>query len=368
MDGQRLGIDVQVARRLRAFLGSDLYRVRSTVAKSRYWTHHSGALHAHVDGESVRVSGSSGFYIAPSASLLRRALHRAARAASNPGRAAAWLLARVWPFAAPKLMSYERAFDAVMTHAPVSEPVLSHHLVNHLWLGRQPGVLASALAVKKHYAAWSGRLASGNIICHYYYQNLLRGFIDVSKVGTVLEIGAGNGNFPAILFHDWAPVRIILVDLPETLAIAIPFLASLFPQARLALPNEIAQQGLPTQFDFAFLTVDQTASLEDDSVDLAINCHSFQEMTHAQIEAYFELVQRVCRDTGWFFSANRVEKVPSGQDAYTAEQQDAPNRMAEYPWHEANEVRIHQVSKLSRLVQLDAVAIRLERVRKSEGR
>ncbi len=262
-------------------------------------------------------------------------------------------------------MSYERAFDAVMSHAPVSEPVLSPSLVNHLLLARQPGVFARASAVKRHYAGWSGRRASGNIICHYYYQNLLRGFIDAARVGTVLEIGAGNGNFPAILFHEWAPLRVILIDLPEALAVSIPFLASLFPRARLALPNEIAQQGLPAQFDFAFLTVDQTALVAKDSVDLAINCHSFQEMTHPQIEAYFALVQRVCRHSGWFFTANRVEKIPSGPDAYTAEQPDPPNRMFEYPWRKSNEILVHQISRLSRLVQLDAIAIRLECIRKT---
>jgi hypothetical protein len=38
--------------------------------------------------------------------------------------------------------------------------------------------------------------------------------------------------------------------------------------------------------------------------------------------------------------------------------------MAEYPWNPRNEVLVHEISKLSRLVQLDAVAMRLERIRK----
>jgi hypothetical protein len=35
-------------------------------------------------------------------------------------------------------------------------------------------------------------------------------------------------------------------------------------------------------FDFAFLTVDQLHLLRDDTVDVAIECHSFQEMTRGQ--------------------------------------------------------------------------------------
>jgi hypothetical protein len=38
--------------------------------------------------------------------------------------------------------------------------------------------------------------------------------------------------------------------------------------------------------------------------------------------------------------------------------------MAEYPGNPQNEVLVHEISKLSRLVQLDAIWMRLERIRK----
>jgi len=66
--------------------------------------------------------------------------------------------------------------------------------------------------------------------------------------------------------------------------------------------------------------------------------------------------------------ANRLEKIPSGVDAYTAMQPDPPNRFAEYPWDPRNEVLVYETSSLSRLVQLDDVSMRLERVKKSAGR
>jgi len=267
-------------------------------------------------------------------------------------------------FAVPRLMSYEQAFDAVMNCAEISIPVVSAFAINHRELTRTPGVFASAASVDRHYKKWSGYEASANIYNHYYYQNILRGLAGANQIRTILEIGAGNGNFPSILFHDWTPVRMILVDLPETLAVSIPFLSSLFPEASMMMPNEIQANGLSENLDFAFLTVDQLDLLRDASIDLAINCHSFQEMTHEQIDIYFSLIQRVCREAGLFFTANRVEKIPCGVDAYLVEQKDPPNRMAEYPWNRRNQVLVHEISKLSRLVQLDAVSIRLERVRK----
>lgn len=342
--------------------------MRSRIAKSEYWKHFGEQLRTNISGGLVEVTGGSGFYVPQDASALRRVTRKILRAIRQPAKAADWARRGIASrFTFPRLMSYEEAFDAVMSQAPVSEPIFSPFLVNHGKLARISKVFATAASVKRHYQAWSSYEASPNIICHYYYQNLLRAFLSDHPIRTILEIGAGNGNFPSILYHDWAPVRVVLIDLPETLAVSIPFLSSLFPETRIVMPHEIQRDEFPKDFDFAFLTVDQLELLADDSVDLAINCHSFQEMTHEQIRVYIELVQRVCRDSGLFFSANRIEKVPCGADAFTVEQQDPPNRMAEYPWNARNEVLIYEICKLIRLVQLDGVAVRLERIRKAQG-
>jgi hypothetical protein len=147
--------------------------------------------------------------------------------------------------------------------------------------------------------------------------------------------------------------------------VAIPFLSNLFPQARLVLPHEIPETGLSGEFDIAFLTVDQLHLIQDSTVDLAINCHSFQEMTQEQIAIYFAMAQRIVRDGGYFFVANRVDKLPCGPDAAEVEQRDPPNRFAEYPWKKQNETLIYEISRLSRLTQLDDVYLRLERIRKT---
>jgi putative sugar O-methyltransferase len=361
----KLNTNSAFAARLVEFINSDLFAVRSSIAKSEYWKYHSGQLRANVAADSVEVSGESGFYVPQPTSVLTRAARKILRGVKEPAKIAGWVgRGLTSAFAVPRLMSNNKAFDAVMAHAEVSMPVLSRFAVDHRRLAGRPGVFTTAASVNRHYKSWSGYEASANIYTHYYYQNVLRGFVGGDRIATVLEIGAGNGNFPSILYHDWAPIRIILIDLPETLAVSIPFLSSVFPDARVVMPNEIRAEGLPEDFDFAFLTVDQLDVLRDASIDLAINCHSFQEMTHEQISVYIALIQRVCRDSGLFFTANRVEKIPSGPDAFSAEQLDPPNRMAEYPWNPRNEVLVHEICKLSRLVQLDAISMRLERILK----
>jgi putative sugar O-methyltransferase len=361
----KLKTNSAVAERLLAFIDSELFAIRSPVAKSEYWKYYGAQLHANVSGNSVEITGASGFYVPQASSGVKRLARKVLRAIKQPTKAARWVGGEISSrIAVPRLMSYSNAFDAVMTHADVSVPIISPYTINHRELAQIPKVFASSTSVKRHYRNWSGYDASANIINHYYYQNILRRFVDNDRIGTVLEIGAGNGNFPSILYHDWAPIRIVLIDLPETLAISIPFLSSVFPDARLAMPHEIQIGGMPEEFDFAFLTVDQVDLVRDNSIDIAINCHSFQEMTHDQIGIYFALIQRVSQESGFFFCANRIEKIPCGPDGFFAEQPDPPNRMAEYPWNPQNEVLVHEVSKLSRLVQLDGISIRLECIRK----
>jgi putative sugar O-methyltransferase len=363
MSTTRVEIDPDIAKRLANFLRSELFVVQSGVAKSDYWAHHAAQLETRIDGGTVRIGGESGFYVPRSGSLLQRVMNRARATLHDPQKVLPWITSRLASrFGVPRLMSYDQAFDAVMGSAEISEPIRSRFRIDHARLASVPGVFANSTSVRSHYRSWSGLQASENIINHYYYSNVLRGIVKPGEVRTILEIGPGSGNLASIFYHDWAPVRLILVDLPETCAVAIPFISSVFPQARLLLPHEVAEATLDAEFDFAFLTVDQLHLIRTNSVDLAINCHSFQEMTPGQIGEYFSLVQDVCRPSGLFFVANRLEKIPCGADALTADQPAPPNRFAEYPWARSNEDVIYEISKLQQLTQLHHVAVRLQRV------
>ena len=63
--------------------------------------------------------------------------------------------------------------------------------------------------------------------------------MELSKTKFIAEIGAGNGNLMLLLKHHFNSKCIINIDLPETLIMSIPFLANLFPNAKILLPNEI---------------------------------------------------------------------------------------------------------------------------------
>ena len=136
----------------------------------------------------------------------------------------------------------------------------------------------------------------------------MRGYIDNDSIKTILEIGPGNGNFASIMWNDWSPKKVILIDLPETLSTTYTFISSLFPNAKIVLPNEIEGRHIPKDADFILLIPKQIDIIQNDSIDFAINTHSFQEMKHAQIEAYFKLIQRVVRETGYFLLVIELKK------------------------------------------------------------
>jgi len=355
-----------IAARLSKFIRSDQFSIKNSSSKSEYWKYHADQLSIDLDEGSASVTGAAGFYVPPPSSFLRRIAGKVLLALKNPSRATNWFRRLVSRYFScmPRLMTYKKAFDAVMSHAEISDPDRSRFRINHLDLVKLNGVLPTSKMIQQYYSSWSGYAANDSVINHYYHQNILRKYVGDKKINTIMEIGAGNGNFPALFFHDWAPVRVILVDLPETLAIAIPYLSNLFPDARLIMPHEVQVGALADDFDFAFLTVDQLDYIDDDSVDLSINCDSFQEMTHDQIKTYFHLVQRVTREAGLFFTANRVEKIPGGPDSFMVDQVDPPNRFADYPWNDGNEILAFEISRLIRLVQLDDMYLRIERIHK----
>jgi hypothetical protein len=239
----KLDVSSGISKRLEAFIGSDLFSTQSSFSKSAYWRQHADLLKYECRGNNVEVSGCSGFYVPQLASVLKSTANKISNAIKQPSLIVPWLQRLVDSrFGVPRLMSYEKAFDAVMSCVDVSVPILSPYAIDHRKLAQESShVFTSTVSIKRHYQSWSGYEASSNIILHHYYQNILHGFVDKNQINTI------------------------------------------------------------------------------------------QEMIHEQIDIYFKIIKRVCRESGFFFISNRLEKIPYGADAFSVEQLDPPNRFAEYP-------------------------------------
>jgi len=351
-----------IVARFTEFMNSPQYRKTSRYAKSDYWEYHASQIKVAITNSTVTVEGISGYYVPPmkNAASIK---HRAATALRNPGTVIDFVAHKYRRSPAGNLinlMDYFHAFDAVMSQEPIAEIEPAPYRIDFKALRQKKGVVKSIEEMKRVFFAGEKYQLSPQMAYTYYLANILNGYLR-EEPKTVMEIGAGNGNLASLLHHMFRP-NMVIVDLPETLCLSIPHLASLFPDAEILMPHEANSYNLDST-DFIFLTPDQTSIIADGSIDLSVCIGAFQEMTHRQIQEYLELIQRVSHRDSFFLCSSRVEKIPSALPEKNAGNIPV-NRFAEYPWNPNNQLEIYEICRLLRLVQLDDVYLRLERISK----
>lgn len=353
--------------RYSAYLDSDAMTNIPEYSKSEYWKLHASEVNISIKSDTVEAKGKSGFYVASYKSPISL-IKKLASLLVNPSE----LILRVMraigmPVSGIKHLSYFNAFNKTMMSDPITQPQLSPSRINYSSLIKNDFVYKSAKECQDDYSnVSSGKKFSDHILIAYYYLNILNTYTNLQSnaKSMILEIGGGNGNLSSVIKWHSKESTIIDVDLPETISHSILYIADLFPKAKILMPHEVESVSDFSFYDFVFLTPQQIHLIDDDSIDLSINCHSFQEMTHAQIHEYFEHIQRVSKNNSYFFTANRTEKIPSGEGSFNTETNIPHNRFSEYPWKSSNEVLIYEICRLFRLVQLDSIFNRLEIIRK----
>jgi len=371
----KINISHENQNKLKEFINSNSFSNRSMSAYSDYWEEHASRMRLEFFNDAVDISGESGFYLSEAAS--KRFFRRLIKAIKSPRIAAGrvFALCRQY-FSTPRYMTWADGFNATMRHDPVTDPDMSPFRINHLNLSRDfNDTLANIQDVKKDFAQWTTLTLSDHVLIAYYFRNILIPHVDKNKKNlNILEIGGGGGNLASILYRHLSPKIFFMVDLPESIVNAYVYLSDIFPKAAIVLPNEFENYIGLLDFNnavadscgtFVFLTPWQINLLPHGIMDLTINTHSFQEMTHAQINDYFCLVESASKHNGLFFCVNRVEKIPCKGNAYVEIQNAPPNRFYEYPWRTKNLRLIDEVSRLHRVCAADNTAIRLERIVKS---
>ena len=230
-------------------------------------------------------------------------------------------------------------------------------------LGALPGSVGSMAEMREQYFGRAKYAIGFKTVMSYHHRNIIGAHVDLSRVTTVVEVGAGNGNLMTLLASTIDHPTIIDIDLPETISHAILFVLSVFPDAKVLLPNEVVGSDTDFQnYDFVFLTPQQTNLLDDDIADLLISTNAFQEMTTSQIHHYFDLIQRLARNNSYFYCFERVDKIPSSLGL--SDLSTEPNRFAEYPWKLCNSTLAYEICPIVRLTQYDNSYFRLEKIQK----
>ena len=347
------------------YLNSDSIKDIPSFSKSEYWKLHSSKVKISIKSDTVEAKGESGFYVSSKKNIFL-ITKKIVKLIANPKQLVLkFKHATRMPVNGIKLLSYFDAFNKVMLSDVISQPQLSPSRINFSSLIKNEFIYKSVKECKEDYNKVSnGERFSDHILLSYYYLNILNSYTNIrsNSNSMILEIGGGNGNLLSVIKMHSKQSTIIDVDLPETISHAILYVTNLFPEAKILMPNEAKSEKNFSSYDFVFLTPSQIHLIDDESIDLSINCHSFQEMTPIQIDEYFKHIQRVSKNNSYFFTANRTEKIPSGDDSFVKETNVPPIRFSEFPWNTSNEVIIYEICRIFRLVQLDSTFNRLERI------
>ncbi len=123
------------------------------------------------------------------------------------------------------------------------------------------------------------------------------------KCITIFEIGGGIGLLSSILLSK-INCKIILCDLPQTLAIQNFFLSNIYKSKK---HNFIAndKDNYKENFDINYVNCNQIFK-QKFTFDLAININSFQEMRLETINKYIKFIELNLKDKGIFIHQNAV--------------------------------------------------------------
>jgi putative sugar O-methyltransferase len=141
---------------------------------------------------------------------------------------------------------------------------------------------------------------------------------------TICELGSGYGRNAFVFAHALPHCRYIIVDIPPALYIVQRYLSSVLA-GRTVFSfrcfddiTEVASE--LEQADLIFLLPQQAAMLPDNCVDLFINISSLHEMSINQIDAYFQLIDRLTRGVfyskQWLISKNPYDHTIIRQSDY----------------------------------------------------
>jgi putative sugar O-methyltransferase len=129
---------------------------------------------------------------------------------------------------------------------------------------------------------------------------------------TVCEVGAGYGRNAYVFLKRFPRCRYIVIDIPPALYVSQSYLKEVAPGKRVMSFSSTPDRDAMESADIIFLLPHQAAMLEAKSVDLFINISSLHEMTMPQIDAYFDLVDRVTRGHFYFKQWSRFHNRKDG--------------------------------------------------------
>ncbi|MEQ1772379.1 MAG: putative sugar O-methyltransferase [Burkholderiales bacterium] len=172
---------------------------------------------------------------------------------------------------------------------------------------------------------------------HIYFHNLLRRHLgdEIRQRDRFIsmDIGSSYGIFPSIFKAEYPNSTHVLVDFPDQHILAYYYLASTFPDARIATLNDLLAAPQITreflaQFDFVLAPVAMYDMFAANSVDMVTNFFSFGEMRREWFMSYLDSAP--FRTAEFLFTSNRIESAPRHEPTYDSDLTILDYRLSDY--------------------------------------
>jgi len=147
----------------------------------------------------------------------------------------------------------------------------------------------------------NGQVMPSETLRHAYNAHSIAGLLQNVSQPTIMEIGGGFGGQAYQTVSRMRQIgnpagKYLDFDIPEVLFVCGYFLLKAFPEARIRLYGEGAVSARETEeFDIGLFPHFMMDGVQDLSVDLVFNSHSFSEMDGDTSGHYLSIVNRVCR-------------------------------------------------------------------------
>ncbi len=182
--------------------------------------------------------------------------------------------------------------------------------------------ISESRAGNNHCAIYRGKRVSEKSMFHLLMVNDIVKIIPFSSShrSVILDIGCGYGGLVRILSYFTPNSCHILLDLPETLILTSYFIKYNFPEAKIALLEELSDMKnfdkYTKEYDFIIISPSILKSLKKQSVDLVINSASMGFMQKEYQEFYLSQIDRVLKSGGYFYSLNKEYDDKWGRGSY----------------------------------------------------
>ncbi len=147
--------------------------------------------------------------------------------------------------------------------------------------------------------------------------------IDVSKVSSVMEVGAGYGRTAFSFLRLFPNVKYMIVDIPPALYFSQTYLSGVFKDKKVFAFRVFSSfEDVKEEFmksDLIFITPDQLALLEGYKADLFLAIDCLHEMKREQINNYFDIANSMSRYfyyKCWKDTLMPFDNIRYGKDSY----------------------------------------------------